>query len=189
MRINSKKENYLETITLSLWRKQNMQAKDVYVTVTEVITLRDKLLDGCVTEQELFASFLTTGNPVSKGEIFIGCCRMWPPFRLKMCTNGTLYRIWKIFLSVRCDKSCRKYGSRTRFYSLWWFLGLISQHFSLCENVSSNFLSMALRDVLHVKWYTVTVSENHSLIDCKCNPAATVKWTCAVLFGRNRSPF
>ena len=50
VRINSKKENYLETIVLSVWRKQNMQAKDVYVTVTEVITLRDKLLDGYVTE-------------------------------------------------------------------------------------------------------------------------------------------
>ena len=70
-----------------------MQAKDVYVTVTEVITLRDKLLDRCVTEQELFASFLTTGNHMSKGEIFIGLCRMWPPFRLKMCTNGALNRI------------------------------------------------------------------------------------------------
>lgn len=45
MRINFEKESYLETIVLSVWRKQNMQAKDVYVTVTEVITLRDKLLD------------------------------------------------------------------------------------------------------------------------------------------------
>ena len=73
-----------------------MQAKDVYVTVTEVITLRDKLLDGCVTEQELFASFLTTGNHMSKGEIFIGCCRMWPPFRLKMCTNGTFFSAYVV---------------------------------------------------------------------------------------------
>ena len=42
-----------------------MQAKDVYVTVTEVITLRDKLFDGYVTEQKLFASFLNTGNHMS----------------------------------------------------------------------------------------------------------------------------
>ena len=174
---------------LSVWRKQNMQAKDVYVTVTEVITLRDKLLDGYVTEPKLFQSFLSTGNHMSKGGILIGCCRMCSPFRLIMCTNGTFYRIWKIFLSVRCDKSCRKYGSRTRFYSLWWFLRLVSQHFCRCKNVSSNFLSMALRDVLHVKWYTVIVSENLSLIDCTCNPVATVKWTCAVLFGWNRRPF
>lgn len=65
MRINFEKENYLETIVLSVWRKQNMQAKDVYVTVTEVITLRDKLFDGYVTEQKLFASFLNTGNHMS----------------------------------------------------------------------------------------------------------------------------
>lgn len=61
-----------------------MQAKDVYVTAIEVFTVRDKVLNGCVTKSKLFASFLTIGDHMSKGEIFIECCRLWSPFLLKM---------------------------------------------------------------------------------------------------------